>query len=71
MKAKMAVCGVETVENSNSHLSKPELGSRCLAYDCNNRIGDLLYVLPFWKKSIVMYSLNQKYAVFYSGKVRF
>ena len=71
MKAKMVVCGVETVENPNSHLSKPELGSRCLAHVCNNRIGDLLYVLPFWKKAIVVYSINQKYAVFYSGKVRF
>ena len=45
-KPKMAVCGVNC-ENQNNQWSKSELDSRYLEYECNNRIGDLLSLLPF------------------------
>ena len=38
---------VFTVKNENNQWSKFELDSRHLEYECNNRVGDLLSLLPF------------------------
>ena len=67
----MVLCGVKTVKNANSHLSKPELDSRCLVFEYNKRIGYLLSLLPFCQKNTVVYLINQKYEVFCLGKARF
>ena len=58
-----------TVKNENNKRSKSELDSRYLEYECNNRIGDLLSLLPFCKKNIVVCLTNQRYEAFYLGKV--
>ena len=60
---------VLTVKNENNQWNKSELDSRYLEYECNNRIGDLLSLLPFCKKSIVVCLINQRYEVFYLDKV--
>ena len=49
---------VFTVKNEKNQWSKSELDSRYLEYECNNRIGDLLSLLPFCKKNIVVCLIN-------------
>ena len=66
----MAVCGVN-YEKRKQSVNKPELDSRYLAYDCNNRIGDLLSLFPFCKKNIIVCLINQRYLVFYLCKARY
>ena len=60
---------VVTVKNENNQWSKCEPDSRYLEYECNNRIDDLLFLLPFCKKNIVVCFINQRYETFYLGKV--
>ena len=69
-KPKMTVCDVN-VKNVNNQWNKSEIDSRYLVYDCNNRIGDLLPLLPFSKKNIIACLIKQMYVVFYLGKVRY
>ena len=42
---------VLTVENVNGQWNKPELDSSYLVYECNNRIGGILSLLPFTTRS--------------------
>ena len=39
---------VLTVKNVNGQWNKPELDSSYLVYECNNRIGGILSLLPFY-----------------------
>ena len=51
-----------------SQWNKPELDSRYLVFNCNNRKGDLLSLLPSCKENIVVCLINQRHVVFYLGK---
>ena len=62
---------VLTVKNENNQWNKSELDSRYLEYECNNRIGDLMSLLPFGKRSIVVCLINQRYGAVYLGNVCF
>ena len=64
----MAVYGVNC-EKENNQWNKSELYSKYLEHEYNNRIGDLLSFLPFCKKNIIVYFINQRYEAFQLGKV--
>ena len=51
---------VLTVTNLNNLWDKPELDVIYLAHECNNRVGGLLSLLPFFKKNIAEWLINQK-----------
>ena len=54
-----------TAKNENNQWNKAELDSGYLEYECDNRIVDLLSLLPFCKKNIVACLTNQRYEAFY------
>ena len=54
----MAVCGA-TGEKCKQSVKKLTLDSRYLAYECNNRICDLLSLLSSCKKNIIACLINK------------
>ena len=60
-----------TVKNVNSQWNKPEFDSRYLVYKYNDRAGDLLSLLPFFKNEHNLCLINQIYVVFYLGKIHY
>ena len=62
---------VLTVKNAKYQLKNPETDPRYPVYDCNNRIGDLLFLLSFCNKNINVRLISQRYTIFYLINVRY
>ena len=62
---------VLTEKNAKYQLKNPETDPRYPVYECNNRIGDLLFLLSFCNKNINVRLISQRYTIFYLINVRY